>query len=210
MKTKILITGGSGFLGSRLAYYYRERFDLLLPSHSELNISREEAVKAYMEEHRPEVVIHCAAWSNTWYCEQHPEESHRVNVQGTVRIAKACKQIGAKLIFMSSDQVYNGTPMPGPLKEEDVLAIETIEEIGSVLGRAIAGLINVFNPELVVIGGTMSNAREYLLHPIKAAFNKHSLNIVSKDMNLKFSKLGNKAGALGACLISRSKMLGLV
>lgn len=121
MKTKILITGGSGFLGSRLAYYYRDKFDLLLPSHNELNVSHEEAVKAYMEEHRPEMVIHCAALSNTWYCEQHPEESHRVNVQGTVRIAKACKLTGAKLIFMSSDQVYNGTPTPGALKEEDVL-----------------------------------------------------------------------------------------
>lgn len=118
---KILITGGSGFLGSRLAYYYRDKYDLLLPSHSELNISREEVVKAYLEEHRPDAVIHCAALSNTWYCEQHPEESHRVNVQGTVRIAKACKFIGAKLVFMSSDQVYNGTPMLGPLKEEDVL-----------------------------------------------------------------------------------------
>ena len=118
---KILITGGSGFLGSRLAYYYRDKYDLLLPSHSELNISREEAVKAYLEEHRPDAVIHCAALSNTWYCEQHPEESHRVNVQGTVRIAKACKLIGAKLVFMSSDQVYNGTPMLGPLKEGDVL-----------------------------------------------------------------------------------------
>lgn len=118
---KILITGGSGFLGSRLAYYFRDKYDLLLPSHSELNISREEAVKAYLEEHRPDAVIHCAALSNTWYCEQHPEESHRVNVQGTVRIAKACKLIGAKLVFMSSDQVYNGTPMLGPLKEEDVL-----------------------------------------------------------------------------------------
>ena len=118
---KILITGGSGFLGSRLAYYFRDKYDLLLPSHSELNISREEAVKAYLEEHRPDAVIHCAALSNTWYCEQHPEESHRVNVQGTVRIAKACKLIGAKLVFMSSDQVYNGMPMLGPLKEEDVL-----------------------------------------------------------------------------------------
>lgn len=121
MKTKILITGCSGFLGSRLAYYYKEKYDLLLPSHNELDISREEAVKAYMNEHNPKVVIHCAALSNTWYCEQNPEDSHRVNVQGTVRIAKACKLTGAKLVFMSSDQVYNGTPMLGGLKEEDML-----------------------------------------------------------------------------------------
>lgn len=118
---KILITGSSGFLGSRLAYYLKDKYELLLPSHAELNVSREEAVRVYLEEQRPDVVLHCAALSNTWYCEQHPEESHRVNVQGTVRIAKACKLIGAKLIFMSSDQVYNGTPMLGALKEEDVL-----------------------------------------------------------------------------------------
>lgn len=121
MKTKILITGSSGFLGSRMAYYCKDKYDLLLPSHSELNISHEEAVKAYMEEHCPKIVVHCAALSNTWYCEQHPEESHKVNVQGTVRIAKACKLTDAKLVFMSSDQVYNGTPIPGALKEEDML-----------------------------------------------------------------------------------------
>lgn len=118
---KILITGSSSFLGSRLAYYLKDKYQLLLPSHSQLNVSREEAVKAYMEEHQPDIVLHCAALSNTWYCEQHPEESHRVNVQGTVRIAKACKLTGAKLVFMSSDQVYNGTPLLGALKEEDVL-----------------------------------------------------------------------------------------
>ena len=118
---KILITGSSGFLGSRLAYFLKDKYDLLLPSHEELNVSREEAVRAYMDEHRPNVVIHCAALSNTWYCEQHREESHRVNVQGTVRIAKACKLTGAKLVFMSSDQVYNATPLQGLLKEDDVL-----------------------------------------------------------------------------------------
>ena len=118
---RILITGSSGFLGSRLAYYLKDKYELLQPSHEELNVSREVAVRAYMEEHRPDVVIHCAALSNTWYCEQHREESHKVNVQGTVRIAKACKLTGAKLVFMSSDQVYNATPLPGLLKEEDVL-----------------------------------------------------------------------------------------
>ena len=121
MKKKILITGSSGFLGSRLAYYYRNKYDLLLPTHNELNVSREDMVKAYLEEQRPEVVLHCAALSHTGYCEQHPEESHRTNVQGTVRMAKACKQTGAKLIFMSSDQVYNGTPLRGALKEEVAL-----------------------------------------------------------------------------------------
>lgn len=78
--TKILITGASGFLGSRLALHLKDKYELLLPTHDELNVSREEPVKAYMEEHIPEIVIHCAALSNTWYCEQHPEESHRVNV----------------------------------------------------------------------------------------------------------------------------------
>ena len=117
---KLLITGSSGFLGSRLALYYKDKYELLLPTHSELNVSREEAVMAYMEQFQPDIVLHCAALSNTWYCEQHPDESHRVNVQGTVKIAKACKHIGVKLVFMSSDQVYNGTPVSGPLKEQDV------------------------------------------------------------------------------------------
>lgn len=96
------------------------------------------------------------------------------------------------------------------LAEEDVLAIESVEEIGSTLGRAIAGLINVFNPKLVVIGGRFSIAEEYLMLPIKSAINKYSLNIVSKDTVIKFSKLGKKAGPIGACMLSRSHLLGII
>ena len=64
------------------------------------------------------MVIHCAAISSTGYCQEHPEESHLVNVLGTENLAKTCKQVGSKLIFMSSDQVYNGTPLKGLLTEE--------------------------------------------------------------------------------------------
>ena len=96
------------------------------------------------------------------------------------------------------------------VNEEDVLAIEVIEEIGTTLGRAIAGLINLFNPELIVIGGNVAVTREYLLLPIKSAIQKHSLNIINSDTTIKFSKLGKKAGAIGSCMLSRSKLLGLV
>ena len=94
--------------------------------------------------------------------------------------------------------------------EEDVLAIEVVEEIGTVLGRAIAGLINIFNPELIVIGGNVSTAKEYLLLPIKSAIQKHSLNIINSDTTIKLSKLGKKAGSIGSCMLSRSKLLGLL
>ena len=96
------------------------------------------------------------------------------------------------------------------VNEEDVLAIEVVEEIGTTLGRAIAGLINLFNPELIVIGGNVAVTREYLLLPIKSAIQKHSLNIINSDTTIKYSKLGKKAGAIGSCMLSRSKLLGLL
>ena len=96
------------------------------------------------------------------------------------------------------------------VNEEYVLAIEVIEQIGTVLGRAIAGLINIFNPELIVIGGNVAAAKEYLLLPVKSAIQKHSLNIINSDTTIKLSKLGKKAGPIGSCMLSRSKFLGLL
>ena len=96
------------------------------------------------------------------------------------------------------------------IHQEDMLAIETLEEIGTTLGRAIAGMVNLFNPEVVVVGGFLANAQEYLLLPIKSALQKFSLSIINRDTEIRFSKLGKKAGPLGACILSRTKLLGLI
>lgn len=96
------------------------------------------------------------------------------------------------------------------VNEEDVLCIEVIEDIGTVLGRAIAGLINLFNPELIILGGIMASTKDYLMYPIRSAIRKHSLNIINSDTTIKFSKLGRKAGAIGSCMLSRGKLLGLL
>ena len=93
--------------------------------------------------------------------------------------------------------------------KEDMLAIEVMEQIGASLGRAIAGLINMFNPEVIVLGGTLSSAKDYLLPPIKSAINKYALNFVSKDTAIKVSKLGETAGLIGICALARNKTLGL-
>ena len=94
--------------------------------------------------------------------------------------------------------------------QEDMLAIELIEEVGNTLGKQIAGLINLFNPELVIIGGVVALTGDYLLLPIRSSIKKYSLNLVSKDTTIKISKLGDKSGVIGACLLARSKMLGLI
>ena len=95
------------------------------------------------------------------------------------------------------------------LLKEDVLAIEILESVGHTLGKAIAGLINMFNPEVIVIGGTLSVAKEYLMLPVRNAINKYSLMLVNKDTQIRLSTLGERAGVMGACILARSKSLGL-
>lgn len=93
--------------------------------------------------------------------------------------------------------------------KEDLLCIELIEEIGQKLGRYLAGLINLLNPELVIIGGVLAQTEDYILQPIKSSVRKYSLNLVNKDSEIVLSKLQEKAGVVGACMLARNKMFEL-
>ncbi len=90
---------------------------------------------------------------------------------------------------------------------DDVLAIEQIASMGEKLGRGIAILINIFNPELVILGGSLAETGEYIRLPVKSALNKYSLSLVNNDTQIKMSKLGKKAGVIGACLLVRNRLL---
>ncbi len=93
---------------------------------------------------------------------------------------------------------------------DDVLAIELVAEVGEKLGKGIAVLINIFNPEMVILGGSLAETGEYIRLPIKSALNKYSLSLVNNDTQVKMSKLGESAGVVGACLLVRNRLLGLV
>lgn len=114
---KMLITGARGFLGVRVAQYYAGHYEVIAIGHEEMDISDLESVRRQFGQHRPDVVIHCAAISDTGYAERHPGESFAVNVLGSEHVARACAEVGGKLLYMSSDQIYNGNAESGLLPE---------------------------------------------------------------------------------------------
>ncbi|WP_343668203.1 ROK family protein, partial [Chitinophaga sp.] len=89
---------------------------------------------------------------------------------------------------------------------DDTLAMELIEEIGEKLGKAIAVLINIFNPELIILGGSMAATGDSLYLPVKSAIKKFSLSLVNSDTKLRLSQLGDKAGVIGACMLMRKRL----
>ena len=124
---KILITGSSGFLGRRAAAHLSALgYHVLTPLHAELDITNQDNVNRWFQQHYPEAVIHCAAVSDTGLCQKQPEWSHEINVTGSVNLATACSRIGAKFFFCSSDQVYHASSLPGPHLETEVLTPETV------------------------------------------------------------------------------------
>ncbi len=97
------------------------------------------------------------------------------------------------------------------INKEDIMTIETVEQVGTSLGKGLAGLINIFNPELVVIGGKVAVAAgDYLMLSIRTAVKRHVLNIANQDTTIKLSQLKQKAAPVGAALLVRSRMLGIL
>lgn len=93
------------------------------------------------------------------------------------------------------------------VNSDDSLCIELVEEIGHKLGKHVAALINLFNPELVVIGGIIAGVQEYLLQPVRQGVRKYSLSLVNRDSRIVCSRLGEKSAVIGACLLARNKLL---
>lgn len=95
------------------------------------------------------------------------------------------------------------------VQNEDLLAIEVIEEIGEKLGHYLSLLVNVFNPDLVIIGGDLAAAGQYIKLPIEGALYKYSLNILIQDMSIRIAELGDKAAVTGACYILQGRLFNM-
>lgn len=108
---RILVTGVKGQLGFDCVKELKNRgyTDVLGIDIDDLDITDEEAVHSYINNYKPDIVMHNAAWTQVDKAEQMPELVHKVNALGAKYIAEACKGVDAKMVYISTDYVFEGT-----------------------------------------------------------------------------------------------------
>jgi len=117
----ILVTGAKGQLGSDLVSELKERqVDVLGIDIEDLDITDKTAVSSFVHKHKPKSVIHCAAYTAVDKAEDEPELCFKVNVEGSENIARACKEINAEMIYISTDYVFSDTQSDIPNETDAV------------------------------------------------------------------------------------------
>ena len=112
--SKVWITGAEGRLGSELNRMLNQReFELLDTDCDDVDVTNVEDVLGFADRNHPDRIIHCAGMTDTAACEQDPERAFRVNALGARNVAIAARKIGARLIHLSTDDVFgNGADQP--------------------------------------------------------------------------------------------------
>ena len=117
---RFLITGVNGQLGYDIVRELQDRgeFEYYAPKRDVMDITNKEQVLSVVKTYNPDVIIHCAAWTAVDKAEDMEEEVTRVNVLGTKNLVDASIDVGAKIMYMSTDYVFDGKK-DGIYNEED-------------------------------------------------------------------------------------------
>lgn len=114
---RIVVTGGAGGLGSEVPHVFTDD-DVTLLSRAECDVTDAKQVESVLTTANPEVIIHAAAYTAVDQAEAEPKIAHRVNVDGTANVARTAKKLGARLVYPSTDYVFDGQ-QPEPYTETD-------------------------------------------------------------------------------------------
>jgi len=106
---KILVTGIQGQLGYDVGKVLDTRnIEYYAPTLEELDVTNRTMILKILREYCPDAVIHCAAYTAVDKAEDEPEKCWSINVDGTRNLAEGCKEIGAKMLYVSTDYVFPG------------------------------------------------------------------------------------------------------
>jgi dTDP-4-dehydrorhamnose reductase len=107
---RVLITGAQGQVGRELVPTFAGH-DVAAAGHGDLDVTDRQAVLSAVTGHRPDVVLHAAAWTAVDACESDPDRAYAINALGTRNVAEAARRVGAHLTYFSTDYVFDGTKL---------------------------------------------------------------------------------------------------
>ncbi len=117
MRGRLFLTGGSGQIGLAVRRAFTD-WEFHAPSRAELDLSDTEEISAAVDASRPDLLIHAAAQTNVDGCEVDPAGAERVNVEATAQLVAAAREIGAAIVYLSTDYVFDGV-LRRPYREDD-------------------------------------------------------------------------------------------
>ena len=135
---KTLVTGANGMLGQDLCPILEdEGYEVIETDIHNLDITNETQVLEVLEKEKPNFIVHCAAYTNVDKAEEDLETARLINTKGTENLAKACAKIGATMVYVSTDYVFNGqgtkpylpTDKPEPLNNYGLTKYEGEEAV---------------------------------------------------------------------------------
>lgn len=153
----VLITGASGLLGANLvpdwiargwspiALYSAHPVSLEVPAFS-VDLCDAPRVNQLIQRHKPGAIVHCAAATNVDWCEDHPAECYRLNVDASRTLAEAAKAVGARFVYISTDAVFDGEL--GNYQETDTVSpINVYAKSKALAERAVTEVL----PESLIV-----------------------------------------------------------
>ena len=133
---KIVITGAKGQLGLELTKQLEieNKYEIIATDRDELNIIDINSVNEFLLNNKPDVVINCAAHTAVDLCETDIENAYKINAVGPRNLAIVCEKIGAKLVQVSTDYVFDGNGTR-PYREDDITCPNSIYGTSKLMGE---------------------------------------------------------------------------
>ncbi|HEX6386400.1 MAG TPA: dTDP-4-dehydrorhamnose reductase [Anaerolineae bacterium] len=143
---RVLITGGDGQLGTALQPALAD-YDLVVTTKADLDVTERGAVFTAVANARPDVLIHCAAYTNVDGCAENPELAYRVNGLGTQNVVLACRQFDVEMVHVSTNEVFAGNHLDG---YEEWMPLNPANPYGRSKAAAELHVRNVLNRFYIV------------------------------------------------------------
>ena len=179
---KFLITGASGQLGYdvKLELLNRGYYDILSPSSSVMDLRNKDNVRDTILDYKPDIVFHCAAYTAVDKAEDERELCSDVNINGTKYIVDACSEVGAKLIFISTDYVFDGSKDGFYLEDDKVSPINYYGKTKWLAEENVRGYDNHIITRISWVFGI--NGNNFVKTMLKLSDTRDEISVVSDQI----------------------------